>query len=250
MKDDHRQNLRQLPVEQQMYLLQQNVNIKSKQTSSPSTPLPASTVTEPPSTPENSANSGRPGRQKSLLKPVTSTRSLFSSHLRKSPSTNAIPTKAIKPPNPASSSVSSTVHQKNRKATTPVSPSDIPSPPGSIDKRAANYKFRRNNMKNPTHANSRVGSMILEFNALAHHDTNQEDESASAWLLLDNSTLDTYTASPPPPPPSSKPEPDRPVSIHHSLSRKEASHLSSLINPDHHRERNSPYIYVERLRSR
>ncbi|CAO3598598.1 unnamed protein product [Absidia cylindrospora] len=249
MKDDHRQNLRRLPSDQQLYLLQQNASIKNKQSSSTPSPSLSSSTTDVllPSPDQSSNTAARPTRQKSLLKPVTP-RSLFSSHLRKSPSSNAIQSKSIKQPNPTSSSVSSTAHD-NSKAT------GLPSPPPSIDKRAANYKFRRNNMKNSTHANSRVGSMILEFNALAHHDTEQEDESASAWLLLNNKSLDAPSSSQQNSKPDTQGEKGSTTpAIHHSLSRKEAAHISSLINQENHhrnqRERNSPYIYVERLRSR
>lgn len=184
----------------------------------------------------------------------------------------------------------------NGKSEMPIDPAPQKAGP-IVDKRAATYKYARRNLAaaattTATTNRSKVGSMILEFNALAH-ETVQDD--SSAWLLLDNKTLPRHYNM----------NTTRSNSINHhpsvsnlfptassalavgnkassnmnafnetsssssllsnsyayqSLTRKDGSHLAALassvspIKEDNikrgGRDRNSPYFYVEKLKSR
>jgi hypothetical protein len=149
----------------------------------------------------------------------------------------------------------------------------------SVDKRAETYKYARKNR-------SKVGSMILEFDALATKLEDTTSDESATWLLLDNKTLPRHytmnstmrsnnvtqhpsetnlfptlstTAAA-----ASAVETSASSSLlsnsyaYQSLTRKDGGHLAALVsasptlddNLKRGRDRNSPYYYVERLRSR
>ncbi|KAI9267813.1 hypothetical protein BY458DRAFT_572943 [Sporodiniella umbellata] len=133
--------------------------------------------------------------------------------------------------------------------------------------RAATYKFARKNLHNFDSTRSKVGSMVLEFDALAYKQENATSDSSAAWLLLENKSL-TST-------PTRNNNNQRPslnnlftktnkesVSsslisssyAYQSLTRKEASQVTSIISTEEKgrrgKERDSPYTYVEKLRNR
>lgn len=59
-----------------------------------------------------------------------------------------------------------------------------------LDRRAATYKYSRRNLATTVNSNrSKVGSMIMEFDALAHKLEDTTGDESAAWLLLDNKTL-------------------------------------------------------------
>ncbi|KAG2202930.1 hypothetical protein INT47_008962, partial [Mucor saturninus] len=151
----------------------------------------------------------------------------------------------------------------------------------SVDKRAATYKFARRNLSETINNNrSKVGSMILEFDAIAHKLEDKTADESATWLLLDNNTLPRHYNNSiqqlnthhhpsvshlfPQINNAAKTTPDNSSSslvanslAYRSLSRKDGSRLASLVpttTPEESikrgRDRNSPYYYVERLRSR
>ncbi|KAI9344424.1 hypothetical protein BD770DRAFT_329006 [Pilaira anomala] len=152
----------------------------------------------------------------------------------------------------------------------------------TVDKRAATYKYARRNLSEALNNNrSKVGSMILEFDALAHKLEDTASDESTAWLLLDNKTLPrNYNGSIQqlnsrhhpsashlfPSISQNKPTPTQETTssslltnsyAYQSLSKKDGSRLSTIMTPatadegiKRGRDRNSPYYYVERLRSR
>lgn len=158
-----------------------------------------------------------------------------------------------------------------------------------VDKRAATYKYARRNLASTiTNTNrSKVGSMILEFNALAHKLEDTVSDDSAAWLLLDNKTLPrhymnttrsnsinhhpsvsnlfptTSTAHAGNKSPTALTEASSSSSLlsnsyaYQSLTRKDGSHLAKMTSAPvkeesikRGRDRNSPYFYVEKLKSR
>ncbi|KAL0094110.1 hypothetical protein F4703DRAFT_1768808, partial [Phycomyces blakesleeanus] len=113
------------------------------------------------------------------------------------------------------------------------------------------YKYRRQNVP-ASNYQSKVGSMILEFDALAQQQQEEEDEDVSAWLLLDNKAIRPMSIQ------TVVPKSSESMRLYQSLSRKDGHHLSSLVasgmTPEDTTKRNrdhtSPYYYVELLRSR
>lgn len=139
--------------------------------------------------------------------------------------------------------------------------------PEATNGRAAIYKFARKNLSNFDSTRSKVGSMILEFDALAHKQEDATTDESTAWLLLENKSLSRV--------PHKNNNSQRPslnnlfskttaesvssslVSNSYacqSLTRRDASHLANLISSDDNnkriKDRDSPYFYVEKLRSR
>lgn len=139
--------------------------------------------------------------------------------------------------------------------------------PEATNGRAAIYKYARKNLSNFDSTRSKVGSMILEFDALAHKQEDATTDESTAWLLLENKSLSRV--------PHKNNNNQRPslnnlfskttmesassslVSNSYacqSLTRRDASHLVSLISSDDNnkriKDRDSPYFYVEKLRSR
>ncbi|KAI9251126.1 hypothetical protein EDC94DRAFT_526795 [Helicostylum pulchrum] len=171
---------------------------------------------------------------------------------------------------------------KKKKSGLPIKPEDtIDDANRSVDKRAATYKYARGNLSETVNNNrSKVGSMILEFDALAHKLEDTTSDESNAWLLLDNKTLPRHynnsiqqlnsrhhpSVSHLFPSTSSKPPvtPETTTSsmvtnsyAYQSLSKKDGSRLASIMTSNttdesfkRGRDRNSPYYYVERLRSR
>lgn len=163
-------------------------------------------------------------------------------------------------------------------------------PPKSspVDRRAATYKYARRNLTSTVNSNrSKVGSMILEFDALAHKLEDTTSDESTAWLLLDNKTLPRHynnnsiqqlnnshhhpslnhlfpstSNKPPYPSPGTESVSSSLLTnsyAYQSLTRKDGSRLASIagststtptIDEKRGRDRNSPYYYVERLRSR
>lgn len=157
-----------------------------------------------------------------------------------------------------------------------------------VDRRAATYKYARRNLSSTVTSNrSKVGSMILEFDALAHKLEDTTSDESTAWLLLDNKTLPRHynnnsiqqlnnshhhpslnhlfpsTSNKPPfPSPGNESASSSLLTnsyAYQSLTRKDGSRLASIagststtpiIDEKRGRDRNSPYYYVERLRSR
>ncbi|KAF1806201.1 hypothetical protein FB192DRAFT_1316017 [Mucor lusitanicus] len=166
-----------------------------------------------------------------------------------------------------------------------------------VDKRAATYKYARKNLTSTIRSNrSKVGSMVLEFDALANKLEDTASDESAAWLLLDNKTLprhynmntgttrsnhinhhpsvsnlfptaSTTTINTPSETTSSVHVAETSASssllsnsyAYQSLSRKDGSHLASLVSSSspalddtikRGRDRNSPYYYVERIKSR
>lgn len=175
---------------------------------------------------------------------------------------------------------------KEDTTTSPLSPKS----PIVADRRAATYKYARRNLTSTVTSNrSKVGSMILEFDALAHKLEDTTSDESTAWLLLDNKTLPrnyhnnsiqqlnnshhhpsvnhlfpSNSSKPAIPTPNNN-ESSASSSLlsnsyaYQSLSRKDGSRLASMaiststtpiIEEKRGRDRNSPYYYVERLRSR
>lgn len=193
-------------------------------------------------------------------------------------------------PDTSVKAVSAAVKENETTTSNTASPNTpTPSQQSAGDKRAATYKFARQNLSETVAFDSinrsKVGSMILEFDALAQ-DSTASDESA-AWLLLDNKTLPRQNSialhnnssryhhpslnhlfpSAGTSPPSHHPTMPRSESstsllansyAYQSLTRKDGSRLASLSTTvsstvdekRSSRDRNSPYYYVERLRSR
>lgn len=221
MKGMQRNKLRELPPDQKMYLLAQNQHLTNSTS--------------------NQSLSAR-------LKSSASTTSLRSNSQQK---------EKEQPSSPSSSAKQNQQQQQQQKKPSKVpQPSTKPAPATISSGRAASYKY--NNYRRLAAANNRsskVGSMILEFDALSNQPENQD---AAAWLLLDDKSI-TRPAQPP-------------VTRHNqvqSLSRKEGAHLASLVESRQHqrqslsrkeganlaalteqRSRNSPYYHVERLRSK
>lgn len=312
MKDAHREKLRQLPRERKLYLLQQNQHIKENRSADSS--LRKSIPTS------NSSSSLFPPkalRQKAAMKrSETSSRLLFNSngkaikqldtsvsHQSLSSSFNSSSEDvssifSVDESTPNSSDSQNANSQKeepelvipkmNKKrsalpipaeATVASSEDDKEAP--SDNKRAATYKFARRNLSETINNNrSKVGSMILEFDAIAHKLEDKTADESATWLLLDNNTLPrNYNSSIqqlnthhhpsvshlfPQTNNPAKPAQDTSSSslvanslAYRSLSRKDGSRLASLVTtptPEESikrgRDRNSPYYYVERLRSR
>lgn len=168
--------------------------------------------------------------------------------------------------------------------------SATPQPPKAspVDRRAATYKYARRNLASTVDSNrSKVGSMILEFDALAHKLEDTTLDESTAWLLLDNKTLPRHynnnsiqqlnnshhhpslnhlfpstSNKPPYPSPGAESASSSLLTnsyAYQSLTRKDGSRLASIagststtptIDEKRGRDRNSPYYYVERLRSR
>lgn len=104
------------------------------------------------------------------------------------------------------------------------------------NRRAATYKFNRD-LSNRNARASKVGSMIMEFDALAKQQDGKET-SSSSWLLLETSTST---------------QPHRTNRVQQSLTRKEGSHLAALAAQTEESSaimRDRPYYYVERLRNK
>lgn len=310
MKDAHREKLRQLPQERKIYLLQQNQHIKENRTADSS--LRKSIPTS------NSSSSLFPPkalRQKAAMKrSETSTRLLFNnngkaikqldtsaSHQSLSSSFNSSTEDvsslfSVDDSTPNSSDSQNKNSQKeetelviskmSKKRSTLAIPVEPVEPPEnkeipSVDKRAATYKFARRNLSETINNNrSKVGSMILEFDALAHKLEDTTSDESATWLLLDNNTLPRHYNNStqqlnthhhpsvshlfPSAINAAKPAADTSSSslvanslAYRSLSRKDGSRLASLVTPvtaeesiKRGRDRNSPYYYVERLRSR
>lgn len=312
MKDAHREKLRQLPRERKLYLLQQNQHIKENRSADSS--LRKSIPTS------NSSSSLFPPkalRQKAAMKrSETSTRLLFNSNGKaiKQLDTSTSHQSLSSSFNSSSEDVSSiysvdeytpnTLDSQNtnsqKEETEPVTPKvtkkkstlNLPaesnlSPPEEkeitpVDKRAATYKFARRNLSEAKNNNrSKVGSMILEFDAIAHKLEDKTSDESATWLLLDNNTLPRHYNNNsiqqvnthhhpsvnhlfPQLNNPAKSTPDSSSSslvanslAYRSLSRKDGSRLASLVpttTPEESikrgRDRNSPYYYVERLRSR
>lgn len=217
MKGMQRNKLRELPPDQKMYLLAQNQHLTNSTS--------------------NQSLSNR-------LKTSASSTSLRSSSQQKEKEQSS----ATKP--------NQQQQQQHQSPSKVPQPSPKPAPATISSGRAASYKY--NNYRRLAAANNRsskVGSMILEFDALSNQPENQD---AAAWLLLDDKSI----TRPTPPP----------VTRHNqvqSLSRKEGAHLASLVESRQHqrqslsrkeganlaalteqRSRNSPYYHVERLRSK
>ncbi|KAI8328616.1 hypothetical protein EDC96DRAFT_452773 [Choanephora cucurbitarum] len=74
--------------------------------------------------------------------------------------------------------------QSSRTQLSTSNPNDTKTP--IPNKRAALYKFSRKTVENNR---SKVGSMVLEFDALAHKSEDNSPDDSDAWLLLDNKTL-------------------------------------------------------------
>lgn len=183
----------------------------------------------------------------------------------------------------------------NNTATPPTSPVPTQTDGPTLDRRAATYKYARRNLTPTINSNrSKVGSMIMEFDALAHKLEDTTSDESAAWLLLDNNTLPrhyninntarsnninhhpsvsnlfpttstTANVTPSNTTSSNVIETSASSSIlsnsyaYQSLTRKDGSHLASLVSSSspamddtikRGRDRNSPYYYVERLRSR
>lgn len=307
MKDAHREKLRQLPRERKLYLLQQNQHIKENRTVD-------STLRKSMPTSNSSSSLFPPKalRQKAAMKrSETSSRLLFNpksikqldsstSHQSLASSLNSSGTDVssislfdeITPDSPSSDSQNSNFAKsesseeppriKKKKSGLPIKPEDtIDDANRSVDKRAATYKYARGNLSETVNNNrSKVGSMILEFDALAHKLEDTTSDESNAWLLLDNKTLPRHynnsiqqlnsrhhpSVSHLFPSTSSKPPvtPETTTSsmvtnsyAYQSLSKKDGSRLASIITSTttdesikRGRDRNSPYYYVERLRSR
>lgn len=197
----------------------------------------------------------------------------------------------------ASGNDPNTATSLNSKSVTITSPPTSPTTTNGpiIDKRAATYKYARKNLSSTVHSNrSKVGSMILEFDALANKLEDTTSDESAAWLLLDNKTLPRHynmntgttrsnhinhhpSVSNLFPTASTTTTPSETASSVHvaetsasssllsnsyayqSLSRKDGSHLASLVSSSspalddtikRGRDRNSPYYYVERIKSR
>lgn len=222
MKGMQRNKLRELPPDQKMYLLAQNQHLTN-----------------------STSNQSLSARLKSSAS-STSLRSNSQQKEKEQPS-----------PSPSTKQNQQQQQQQQQKKPSKVpQPSTKPAPATISSGRAASYKY--NNYRRLAAANNRsskVGSMILEFDALSNQPENQD---AAAWLLLDDKSI-TRPAQPP-------------VTRHNqvqSLSRKEGAHLASLVESRQHqrqslsrkeganlaalteqRSRNSPYYHVERLRSK
>ncbi|KAI9476287.1 MAG: hypothetical protein EXX96DRAFT_485207 [Benjaminiella poitrasii] len=141
----------------------------------------------------------------------------------------------------------------------------------NTDKRAANYKFARRNVSPIGNGPSKVGSIILEFDALANKSDSKTSDDSAAWLLLGNKALQTRpyntaraTSSLSQRAPLTNLFPTTSSTstssqllassyAYQNFNRKDASRLAtSSIDKDNKRNQdcNSPYYYVERLRSR
>lgn len=208
-------------------------------------------------------------------------------------------TPIAKSPKPSTTTAYENDPSTTAKSVTISSPPTSPTANGpTVDKRAATYKYARKNLTSTVRSNrSKVGSMVLEFDALATKLEDTTSDESAAWLLLDNKTLPRHynmntgttrsnhinhhpsvsnlfpTASTTMTTPS---ETASHSSVHvtgtsasssllsnsyayQSLSRKDGSHLASLVSSSspalddsikRGRDRNSPYYYVERIKSR
>ncbi len=227
----------------------------------------------------NSSKEVMDSQQSSLASPMTTT--FNKSKMNKKKSTIL----------PVDTTVISTAKSSENKEEIPSSPKS----PNVVDKRAATYKYARRNLSPPSVTSSsnrsKVGSMILEFDALAHKLEDTTSDESTAWLLLDNKTLPrnynnnsiqqlnnshhhpsvnhlfpTCTTSPKPLSPTPGNESSASSTLltnsyaYQSLTRKDGSRLASMagstsntspiMEEKRSRDRNSPYYYVERLRSR
>lgn len=197
MHSSQREKLRQLPQDQQEYLLQQHkfVNKKTptKSHKGGPTPVASSPVRSKPFEPRSlrvPRNTLRPSLEKSNLLPPTGQQQ---------------------------------------------------------DVRAAAHKFnsvRRRAPSNLDHRSSKVGSMILEFDALAQPETSDP----MAWLILDDKrtglprATPTNTIGPTPSP--------HPSTRFNSLTRKDGNHLAALTDDRRSNKTDSPYFFTERLRGK
>lgn len=229
MKDAQRDKLRELPRERKLYLLQQN---QQANTSNPTADSPDSLQPAPRISPVVKRLLPRQGSNQQL---------------------NGInkPDKAALPP---------TIHRPTASSSTSAAVTPTPTNPHG-DRRAATYKFnrRRPALGAATNRSSKVGSMILEFDALAQQ---EQGDVASSWLLLDDkkSVGRPSPLQPVTPNPSTALLAGRVNEIrgYQSLTRKDGSQLAAALiaaaadgpNAKRTADRNSPYFYVERLRNR
>jgi hypothetical protein len=296
MKDMNRQKLRQLPPERKLYLLQQNQQIKDTKTETMKKSIPTSNSSSSIFYQNNNRKSAsqnnkmRRSETSRLIFPAsgnmnTNNKKLDSSqsHLSisttfddamsssPSPATPIAETKKTRAPavikkKNSSTNISNHGSNNNHKKPSPIVEESKSTT--QIDRRAATYKYSRKNLATISNHRSRVGSMILEFDAMAKVE-NESDDSAAAWLLLDNKTLprqqqlNTHTSLssvfPGQQQQQQQQQPKLPESItvsnsvaYQSLSRKNGTNLGQIVNTDEsrRRDRNSPYYYVERLRNR
>jgi hypothetical protein len=230
---------------------QSNVSIKNNNGKEPVTPIPTTSTATLATT------------------STTATTNTASTSLSSQLTTDAasevadLPEVTISP----SPEVAEAVTNEPQSSSTTVPASSSTAPP--IDRRAATYKYARRNLRSSQNQ-SKVGSMILEFDALAHKHGDPKTDESAAWLLLDNKTLPRQTGGGSsggashtnvnhifPKQSDSASTVSSSVTnsyAYQSLTRKEGSNLASMAVSEEvnisGRDRNSPYYYVERLRSR
>ena len=248
MKDEQRDKLRDLPADQKLYLLQQNKHIKD----------------HPFATSLKASNSNTsPHNLRSTIK-RSDTRSLISCQSQPQPKStlssdskeiNERQQKVRRPPlHPSSTASASGSGSSNNESSSAKND-------GSSGGRAESYRFNRwQQLTTNQNRSSKVGSMVLEFDALAQPD----NEDASAWLLLDDKKSGPQTSSSRLPKVNGNGNSNscnNNKNQYHSLTRKEGSHLGALAavaantagadnDSTKRKDRNSPYFYVERLRSK
>lgn len=219
-------------------------------------------------------------------------------HLKQPGATDVNTTPIAKSPTASENAPSTAAAKSVSISSPPTSPTTTTSTQGAmVDKRAATYKYARKNLTSTIRSNrSKVGSMVLEFDALANKLEDTASDESAAWLLLDNKTLprhynmntgttrsnhinhhpsvsnlfptaSTTTINTPSETTSSVHVAETSASssllsnsyAYQSLSRKDGSHLASLVSSSspalddtikRGRDRNSPYYYVERIKSR
>ncbi|KAG1446343.1 hypothetical protein G6F56_009601 [Rhizopus delemar] len=274
MTDSHREKLRKLPLDRKLYLLQQNNHVKGSKT--------CQNISRKSMTASNSSISlHQPKSTKhksSIKKSETSsriTRSLLSSSKSLNESNyNLNNTEHVDslPEIPSKEKTKQETAQNQEKTSdddTLLEGSKTISSRAEVkDGRAAAYKFARKNLSNFDSTRSKVGSMVLEFDALAYKQEDPAADESSAWLLLDNKSLSHM--------PTKSTTHQRPslnnlftkvntesVSstlisnsyAYQSLTRRDASHMATLVSAEDNSKRgkdrdSSPYFYVEKLRNR
>lgn len=155
-------------------------------------------------------------------------------HLSKSPSITSLFTNA-----PFNKQLASGKRSNNNTNNEAVRSLEPPAKTTINRGRAATYKFNKQLSSRNSRA-SKVGSMIMEFDAMAKHQQDGQDSSSSSWLLLETST-------------STQNQHHRTNRVQQSLTRKEGSHLAALAAQTEEASatmRDRPYYYVERLRNR
>lgn len=286
MKESQKEKLRQLPHDRKLYLLQQNQHIKKTTNNSKS-----STKSIPSSNSTTSLFQPKTTKQKaSLKKSETSARLSVSGKtpapLKGSEDMDKSHGTCISSSSPkttkSNDSTCSTVSKSNSTRREEKRSLVSGKPSGTMSKamqnmrntrenipdgRAATYKFSRKNLANFNSTRSKVGSMIMEFDALAYKQEDAVTDESAAWLLLDNTTLPRHAnKNNQQQRPSlnnlfSKPTADSdPVAlvsssyVYQSLTRRDASHLANLVASEDRnklgRDRDNPYFYVEKLRNR